>query len=351
MNKIELEHRFNELFANEGGEMPELSLAVHYATIIDMYNAIEYANTYLVSPPTCYIGFVSNGAFAAKIFKDEDVCYIGINHAVIIILFEIFNRFLCNKQVIYNLGNAENEINIERINNAQITSLLDLKAELGGIERAIPKDPLRQTAATVLSWMACRSILYHEYAHAICGHLDFLHLTLKQNLSLTNSEYQALEYDADRFAVFYGLRILDNYLINIENQSNETKPLFENRHKSTYLLAFATYTTFRLFGMKQFPISNYRSSTHPPIEVRQVLVCMNIAEQIELADGTEDGLKIAWSAANEVEKAFDLISEQGFNNKAFISANSEEAESYVVGLRDQLLNMKERLKANEYLYK
>jgi hypothetical protein len=114
-----------------------------------------------------YVDFVDNDSVNAIASIRGDNEFIGIFLGLIPVLALYFNAFMSDPQVFPDIGASKDE----KQNPKTIDMFRPIDAE---IEPQHPKDPLRQTVAARLNFLACSTVFYHEVGHLVCCHLPFL---------------------------------------------------------------------------------------------------------------------------------------------------------------------------------
>lgn len=298
----------------------------------------NFRKTKYINTPHVNFQIASNTEFNALALKYDNNYYIGINSGTIVILQQLFFRMLSSPNILSEFGDISNEVTRKMV-DAQHIDFKTLFLSLNDDDLVAPKNPIRQKLADHLCRQAFAFLLFHEDAHIIYGHLDLLEQLQISSIDVQlktikdGKFYQTLEMDADAYATNV---IFEEALLMVSHKDKISEdPDICNFYKDNYtalkLLLFAIYSSFRVFGKNTIGLHDYSAYSHPPSGLRQfwflatietIITTFNLTEILALYPNLSVDVII------EVEKAFEEISEQGYNNDNFKSTLNEETLSY-----------------------
>lgn len=170
--------------------------------------------------------------------------------------------------------------------------------------------------------MAFEFLIWHEFAHIIYGHVDYVRSILgsfelkekkeKSRTMLDPLVSQTLEMCADSFAAKQSLAIWQLLISKPDALTPELRPYFNTWPSVLRMWMFSTYTFFRLFSDLN-NANGIRNSFHPPPSVRSHLVqaiARTVLQNTNNAPSTEDIKNICNDAIIAVELAFIEISQE-----------------------------------------
>jgi hypothetical protein len=175
-----------------------------------------------------------------------------------------------------------------------------------------------------LSYCAFHFIFLHEFGHLFHGHVDWLFQNLRSRRlgevgaslipGLTPIDLQTMEMDADSFGVgdllTAALGVTYDHSDRSKPPSIPVKNSFGTRERAIYIVMFAVYCVFRLFGKENFADdSDILKLDHPPAIYRQRFAWGSILEHVQALNiiSMPDFGKIVTSAMVEAEEAFALL--------------------------------------------
>jgi len=349
----EKEKLFDEAFKHLGGiidyeqiQHPE----VIQNLIIGCNEFIRWIKQDRPELPDVYINIINSDKLNAAATKYKNEYLIGISGSTIILISDLFFRMTANPNVLKDFGNIDNESVLEKTFNAQITTikLLDLTSDV----IAIPNDKSRQILAFFLTNTVFKFLIAHEYGHIVDGHCDFFNNKIND---FTINEFpngkpkldplisQALELDADLFAVTKVIIELEALLQNIEYVEDIYQPFYKNFETNLFLITYSMYTFHRMSGMTKYDEVDLKTISHPPASIRHGIALAQIGKMYEYKHRNETDLiglkeKISYImnlAMYEVETAFAAISEQPLSFDYLNFAGSDMAINHVSLILEQ----------------
>ena len=204
-------------------------------------------------------------------FTHASGCFIGVNVGTYNVLRSVFLRLLASPFFFPNIGNAAGE-------DATLpqTNLLGWSLTESHVLQNLncrPKCPIRSGCVELFMEFAFDFILLHELGHISRGHLGLIHELTGvdmyaelngQGRSIDNDTSQALELDADGFAMsslfFSVLTMSERYL----EARSEWQPALKDPMIALVVAAVSMYTVFRLFSHEQqLDLNDLTGGTHP----------------------------------------------------------------------------------------
>jgi len=290
--------------------------------------------------PKPYIDFINNTSLNACATKISNQYIIGINFGTVLLHHDIFYRMLSHKEVFTEIGDSSKETDKNRVFNAQITDFSKIVLRPESDDDIIPKDRTRLLVAQMLEELAFISIIIHEYAHIVFGHVDYLS-TINNNSAIyenpnfdTNLKFsplllQTLELDADSYSASVGMEWLKMSMQNQQNIHPEMRQFFSNWPDMIKYWDIAAYTSKRLFGYEPDKVANYKNLSHPLPGLRQHINLATIASIFFNKNDSDFASRtavIGRDVAIAVESAFEKISEQQYNTDSFMFAYTQEGQ-------------------------
>jgi len=290
-------------------------------------NNIELLRNINSKLPEAYLDFIFNPSINACATKTPDGnYYIGINFGTVVILHHLFKRMLASKSLFPEIGNPLIEKETRKIYNAQITDANTLFLVVDPNENFTPVDESRLVLSEYLTAFAIEFLAMHEYAHVIFGHVDYLNSksqTFYWNEAVESKKClidplisQTLEMDADCYGVSLGMQ----KVVGIVNSHNSNPLPFSSSLDSCLAMwLFSVYSLFRIFGFKNVSIESIKETCHPLTGIRQHLIGATVIAYFETTNQIDFASKVAKISADvhfQVEKAFEEISEQGYDVSA-----------------------------------
>jgi hypothetical protein len=212
------------------------------------------------------------------------------------------------------------------------------KGELFFVQRAtFDNEPIRRKLGAALFDAAMDFALMHEVAHLWNGHVDYLHqkagplpyreMGLVEATGLDSAEAQAMEFDADSFAVLkvFGRAYQENPFaeFSVGLLKDHRVPLDGETTASWYFTWFALYTLFRAFD-EACAVAGVGVRPQPPAALRIASLLPTVAG-VAVRQGwssltMEQWETIASDAALEAEGAFCRLRRATVDTEGFRSA-------------------------------
>jgi hypothetical protein len=170
--------------------------------------------TYVRDIPDVLSGVSDDKTFNAMAFEHCGQYVIAVNYGVLILVHDLVNRLLCLPEIFPWIGNPSLEDARREFHPTNSDAMEYMRAFIAEPKRVIPKDPVRRDAAKLLFVAAIEFIVSHELWHILGGHVRWDASCMGErslaevgnNRRLPNGiAYQALEMDADAFAVWVSL--------------------------------------------------------------------------------------------------------------------------------------------------
>lgn len=279
---MEKEIIFNNITKPFGGRLTSKN-EVENAIVINGINMLTYysKDPNLIKPfPKIIYDFVNSEDFNAFAMKSTNEYIIGINEAVILILFNLFNRMLACNDVLVHIGDSSEEDYSKTVNDYYVsTKDLITKGYGGKYESIEPKNKLRKYYAIHLTKLAMEFIFEHELSHILFGHVDYLNakygirtyseFNFKNVINADNLDIQTLEMDADCTALARCCALAKRRVDNPNMVYSEFQIFYKNLYDSFSDIDFAICNVFRLFGDGDYQNVEPGKSSHPDPQVRQ----------------------------------------------------------------------------------
>jgi hypothetical protein len=186
------------------------------------------------------LGLTENKALPNAVCSRDQVShYILIYHTLPMFLFEFFNRLLCSREIIEEVGDAQREISCEQkgfhsppgfgimFGEAQIRHFDEIADVFG------PRSPERLDLAHRLFQYAMEFVLEHEMAHAVNGHVHYA----QEEFRLQNLDEIAFRSFGEReakhrlYAFFEGMADKGSYFTVVND------PILERMHTPFQVLS------------------------------------------------------------------------------------------------------------------
>jgi hypothetical protein len=183
-----------------------------------------------------------------------------------------------------------------------------------------PRNVVRRAYMDYLLGQAVLFLVAHELAHITRGHVDYMQSqvgvpVITEMASARASadgviERQAIEADADRRAVIFGLASIANTVgnpIGVQPPWLASPPTFDDL---VFDWSFVVNTIFRLFGDIRFHPSDLTTTIYPPLPLRRVMA-MDLAQIVLSNNPTpmtrERIVEVLRSGLTYCEEAFAAI--------------------------------------------
>lgn len=309
---------------------------------LDKWKRKKYPNI-----PEIHVNSINNSSFGAHadIYKSKG--YIGIRFGSFYILQDLFYRMLSCPEVLKEFGNPSIEIKPEPLFNAQNSDFMTVFTPNSYI---IPKNGERQDIANLLTEFAMKFLYLHEYFHIVNGHCDYK-VTRKDN-PFKALDLQTLEMDADCSAVCFSIQEVFAYNENYKSfNSKFIQTLFKDVDKLVYLWMYALYSLFRIQGYRESHKKKLLTDNYPPVGSRQKFVFSTLYTFLEkeLNPLKDKVSKLSNKTILNVEKAFEEISEQGYDTKQIRFAMDIEVHNHELKILENWNNIRPELSKYAYV--
>lgn len=331
---ILIERAFDEIFKSKGGRYNNRNsdATIYNWVLINSRILVAWmvrSNAHLPEP---YVDIIDNNEANAFVTKRGDKYFLGITYGAILAFSDVFCRMMENKNVLTEVGDPEKEMNVNKIYSLRLTSMGQLAVTEMHSENSEPIDNVRILLGFQLVKMAFEFLVWHELAHIIYGHVDYVHSILgsfelkeiereESKNQLDPLVCQTLEIHADRFATQQSIAILEMLISNPDALTPALRPYFNSWSSVIKMWVFSTYAFFRFFSDHNYA-DGIRNTFHPPPSLRSNLVQAVVEAAIQGADNGPSAKEISMirkEAMLAVEWAFHEISQKGldFSNLAF----------------------------------
>ncbi len=232
-------------------------------------------------PISTNVGFclLESSRINACAIKVDGEFFVGVNAAFDLSLKKIFVALLADGGIAKKFGIIFNE-----------KYLKDSNEELSFIDRCqfvdlSQIDPDIDEIAVIMTTICFDFICYHEYAHIMSGHLNYL--TNDANVFCMSEAHDELENDDEAYSrrvlehdadAFGAVQSFGNSLkTNIWDKTELTKVLFEDWSKRFQASFIAIFTLFIVLD-KLGSSNNVSKSTHPPLAWRSMFALGSLME-------------------------------------------------------------------------
>lgn len=211
-------------------------------------------------------------------------------------------------------------------------------------------EPIRRKLAAALFDVAMDFALMHEVGHLWNGHVDLLHqkagaqpfqeMHLIKGDHFALAEAQALEFDADSFAIqkLFARAYRENQFKEFsEGLMKDHRLPLDGEHTATWFFTwFAVYAFFRLFD-EACVVAEIDSRAHPPAALRQACLLSTIAAVCERQGWSKLAMThwttVATAAGLEAEGAICRLRRTGLDSNRYLAAWDgpafDQIESYL----------------------
>jgi hypothetical protein len=232
--------------------------------------------------PDVLSGITDNKTFNAMAFEQGGQYVIAVNHGVLFLIQDMVNRLLCLPEVFPWIGNPSLEDERRQFHPTSNDAIEYMRAFIAEPKRVLPNDPVRRDAAKLLFVAAMEFIVSHELWHILGGHVrwnasrttEWCLAEVSNYKRLSDGiAYQALEMDADAFAVWVSLVRTLALAAASHDQGNLSRVITNPTQAVQTTLICAILMVGAFLGRTPTP-SNWADLSHPPAGVRHG---MNIA--------------------------------------------------------------------------
>ncbi len=220
----------------------------------------------------------------------------------------------------------------------------------------LPIDFTRQLYASLFAKAALYFLFDHEYAHVIFGHVDYvgnadsifsIEEAQPERNRIPGIDSQTLEMDADSFATHHGILFVGNVIDQIDKLPEYRRPFFSGWENGISNWLFAIYSFFRLFGYKEYKVSDLLHYSHPPVGIRQRMIYHTLLrlcdDRLVTGISSERLNTIYLDTIDKVENAFNEISESPMKRSAIDFAYTSEASDHAFAILKNWENIRPQL--------
>jgi len=324
---LPIEIEFDEIFKKKGRRYNNRNSdpTIYSWILLNSRILVTWMARSNVHLPEPYIDIVDNNETNAYVTKRGDKYFLGITYGTIRVFNDVFYRMMESKNILTEIGDPERKMDTDKIFSLKLTSMGQLAIPEQDSENSVPIDNVRILFGFQLIKMAFEFLVWHELAHIIYGHVDYVHSVLGSFVELKEREEyrkqldplvsQTLEMDADRFAAQQSIAVLEMLISNPDALTPALRPYFNTWPSVFKMWTFSTYTFFRLFADHNHA-AGIRNAFHPPPSLRSHLV-QAVAEAVirgaNDAPSSEDISIIRKDTILAVEWAFHEISQKGLD--------------------------------------
>jgi len=266
-------------------------------------------------------GFIDDINFNAfAIFPNT----IAVNLGSLAILLAIYRYMLATPQILPSIGDSSKEVEPPPV------------SWLGFVDAAImPKDPTRRAYSLYLASMAFDFLVRHELAHLRNGHVDFLNAEagIQQILEINTQDsginlldFQTMEMDADCYAARNGFQWFISREAELYTDTQTLVAGGPNR-QTAYLWLFAIHGFFLAFYEAAVAASEIQARTHPPTNMRQVIINATILEIIT-GPLAEMFREVVGPAVGDSSRAFAQLHGKNVDPTYALTAINEEYQAH-----------------------
>jgi hypothetical protein len=277
------------------------------------------------SPRSIFYGHTGNSTFNACAFEAEEghPC-IAVNFGVYTSLQTAFARILAQPEVLPNVGSSLSERpDLPKFNIFE-NDLNNLGGDPTGKSFAAirPIDPARGWLLGILTSMAFRFLVGHEFAHLAKGHIGFLNESTgspfiaemdAKKTSLDAYKTHVLEMDADYSALSWvlGMALRHTEIERRDRIPESIRPLYEDPLFPLFTAMFAIYIVFRFFELRHTDLDNLASGSHPAAILRLGFLVDRLGKWMEThcSNFAEHAFHILQTAIEVAETAIPLVSD------------------------------------------
>lgn len=216
-------------------------------------------------------------AFAAPLPGGQYI--IAVNYGALILVHDLVHRLFCLPEFFPWVGDPSREDRTRRFHPTSDDAQNYMRTFISDPRSAIPKDPLRRQAAVFLIPLAVMFLVAHEFRHIVGGHLGWLktqcgQTSISEVLGMQRDPSaglfrQALEMDADGFAIYYTLmRALRMAEGPPEKLSTALQGIIATPLQALHAVLACALVMIGTLFRPPGPPEEWRSYSHPPSGIR-----------------------------------------------------------------------------------
>jgi len=204
---------------------------------------------------------------------------IAVNYGALILLHDLVHRLFCLPEFFPWVGDPSKEDRNRQFHPTCNDALVYMRKVIADPRGARPRERRRELAAVALIPLAVMFLVAHEFRHIIGGHLDWLKthygkVSISEILGIEGDPHdglalQALEMDADEFAMYYTLmRALQIASRPEEDVSPSYRGIITTPLQALQAVLACALVMIGTFFRPPGPPEEWRTYSHPPSGVR-----------------------------------------------------------------------------------
>jgi len=310
MDNLTREDQFSKAFSPYGNRLDTtndpniMDLRIKCQQTISQYSSLDI-----------YFDFIDNEAVNAIATKFEGSYFIGIYVGTIKVFGYLARKIASHPKTLFDFGNPSMETNFSKVYNAIIKNANHI---IEDDPPAWPATDERQKLCILIYQQSILNILFHEIAHIVNGHIDYVQLLNigyleevqngKSNLSQMRSlDIQTLEIDADGSSA---LRTLQELWAIFDSDEDNFKCILHDYRSLFKLWSFVRFMCWRVME-NSYVGQDLLGITHPPTAIRHDftrIACIDLVKgrNAMLIEEYEISMALGVSATDE---AFKFLSE------------------------------------------
>jgi len=230
--------------------------------------------------PEIFSGVNDDSAFNAVAASLPGGQYIiAVNYGTLILIHDLVHRLFCLPEFFPWVGDPSKEDRTRKFHPTSYDAQTYMRTFISEPRSTVPRDPRRRQAAVFLIPLAVMFLVAHEFRHIIGGHLDWLkaqsgHASISEVLEIQGNSStrlfrQALEMDADGFAMYYTImRALAMAEHPQENLPTSLQGIISTPRQALEAVLACALVMIGTFFRPPGPPETWRSYSHPPSGIR-----------------------------------------------------------------------------------
>ena len=280
----------------DGTKIEFLPVASHIDSIVRLWTEDAECRDFF---NTINAGFIVNPVLNAFAYVDGSTKVLAITSGLVWQLHELWFTLFSHPEFLKDFGGKNINPPFSKLHNGfnpVYGNVSDSSKGLLWRPHPRPFNDFRLALAHIMSQMSIEFVFYHELGHLIGGHSKFLkeinplfrmnELESKRRNSKINKELlQAVEYDADGFAVqvSVGNGVMLKYFERQQNTPSHKEEV-NVKELAYYLWAMSLAGVMRLYSQQGRTIAEHELATHPHPLSRALAISMTIATSTALKD-------------------------------------------------------------------